>query len=109
MLLLFILASSSNEVTKFRVVGGSFLLFCSCAAETTIWKFTSFLGKTGTITVRHSTVLKSKHFNNRVKYSNSIYPQNGVTISPVAFEDAGKYQLSVHGKNINLITIQGMY
>lgn len=107
-LFLFNLASSSNEVTKFRVVGGSLVWFCTCASENTRWKWTSFLGETGTISVIHSIVYMSKHFNQRVKSSNSIYPQNGVIISPVAFGDAGKYQLLDYEKNINIITIQGM-
>ncbi|KAM5172095.1 uncharacterized protein ACMZJ9_004951 [Mantella aurantiaca] len=70
------------------------------------WKWTSFLGTAGSIKLIQSTAFKSKHFINRARYSNSIYSQNEVTLSPVAFEDAGEYQLLDYGKTINLITIQ---
>ncbi|XP_072254774.1 uncharacterized protein [Pyxicephalus adspersus] len=97
--------SSRKEVTKFRVVGDSLVLFCTYAGENKMtWKWISFMGSTGSIRVIQSIVYRNKHFGNRAKYSNLFHPE--VTISPVVFEDAGKYQQALDGKTINLVTIQ---
>ncbi|XP_075062114.1 uncharacterized protein LOC142150829 [Mixophyes fleayi] len=95
--------SMAKEILKFRLVGETFMLFFKCAERRQV-KWTSLSGRTGSITIISSIVYMNENFKNRVKSADRIHFMT-LSISPVAFEDAGKY-IPDFGFHINLVTIQ---
>ncbi|XP_072254772.1 T-cell surface protein tactile [Pyxicephalus adspersus] len=100
--------SSGEELVKFRLVGNDMLMYCKRLTKATSlqWKWISSDSQsTATITLENNKIISEQNFQTRLKFS----PDFALKLSPVTFEDAGKYQchFSDHiGKTIHLITIK---